>query len=207
MMARKPTYAQLEQQIRVLQRNIESVLEDHLTAERLAGETRSDDADLTTSIENERLIREKDRKFDHQAKELKNINITLDVLMGKHDRQIKVIKDMVYRNFNKLILPDLYELKNKLKRESNRKMIDLIIDNFERLLAPETDRLTSERYKLTKTELKVATMIRNGMPSRQIGEHLNISGDTVAFHRKNLRRKLGISRSGKELSQFLQNNI
>jgi DNA-binding CsgD family transcriptional regulator len=188
MMTRKPTYAQLENRVRAL-------------------ESRSADGDVAVSIEKARLMLEKDRKFDNQTKELNKTNIALDVVMGQHDRQIKTIKDTIHRNFNELILPDLYELKNKLTLESNRKMIDLIIANFEHLLSADTGRLTSGRYKLTKTELKVAAMIRNGMTSRQISEHLNVSADTVAFHRKNLRKKLGISRSDKELSQFLQHHL
>jgi DNA-binding CsgD family transcriptional regulator len=188
IMTRKPTYAQLEKRIRAL-------------------ESRSADGDVAASVEKAQLMLEKDRKFDNQTKELKKTNIALDVLMGQHDRQIKTIKDTIHRNFNELILPDLYELKNKLKLESSRKMIDLIIANFEHLMSADADRLTSERYNLTKTELKVAAMIRNGMTSRQIREHLNVSADTVAFHRKNLRKKLGISRSGTELSQFLQHHL
>lgn len=207
MMDRKPTYRQLEFKIRTIQRHIDSVSEDLLTANGPPFVPRSAKDELTAPIEKEQLILEKNLKIDIQAKELKKIDAAFEVLMDQHHRKKKVVKDMIYRNYTKLILPDLYELKKKLRRKSTREMVSLIIDNIDHLLSPDSDKLNSEIYKLTKTELKVATMIRSGMTSRQIREHLSISLDTVAFHRKNLRKKLGISQSDKELCQFLQHHL
>ncbi len=54
------------------------------------------------------------------------------------------------------------------------------------------NRLT-EQYKLTPTEIKVITLIRQGLSSTQIGEQLFVGYETVKSHRKNIYRKLNIN--------------
>lgn len=57
---------------------------------------------------------------------------------------------------------------------------------------------------VTPAELRVATMIKDGMISKDIAEQLNVTLTTVKSHRKNLRRKLKIKDSGIDLRKFLQ---
>jgi DNA-binding CsgD family transcriptional regulator len=46
---------------------------------------------------------------------------------------------------------------------------------------------------LSDRELQVLQLLAKGASASTIGEHLNISPDTVRTHRRNLRRKLGIT--------------
>lgn len=62
-----------------------------------------------------------------------------------------------------VIPPDLYALAGRLKHESNRQTLQLACHNLEGLLSSDTEQLTSRKYSLTKTELKIATMIKNDM--------------------------------------------
>ncbi len=56
---------------------------------------------------------------------------------------------------------------------------------------------------LTATEMRIASMVKNGMTSREIAQQLNISIDTVKTHRRNIRRKLKLTGSGQNLRAFL----
>ena len=57
---------------------------------------------------------------------------------------------------------------------------------------------------VTPTELRVATLIRDGLNSQDIARHLKVSLATVKSHRKNLRRKLNLRKSSLDLREFLQ---
>ncbi len=56
---------------------------------------------------------------------------------------------------------------------------------------------------LTTAELRVASLIRNGLTSEQIAAKLFISVDTVKTHRKRIRKKLQLTGSNDPLRDFL----
>jgi DNA-binding CsgD family transcriptional regulator len=60
------------------------------------------------------------------------------------------------------------------------------------MASPFVRRLGQSALGLTPRELEVAEMVRNGYSSKEIAERLHISPKAVAFHRGNLRKKLGI---------------
>jgi DNA-binding CsgD family transcriptional regulator len=47
-------------------------------------------------------------------------------------------------------------------------------------------------------------MIKNGMTTDQIAQHLHISPDTVKTHRRNIRRKLDIVGKKNDLASYLR---
>lgn len=56
---------------------------------------------------------------------------------------------------------------------------------------------------LTKRELEVFNLVKQGMTSKQIGEQFGISYRTIEIHRSNIIRKLGIyTRSRNALQEF-----
>ena len=163
--------------------------------------------DTTELKEKEQLIHLREREIREKTADLKKTNNALEVLLERRHRQIEALKDDIYRNYSKLILPELNDLKNRLKLSSNKKTIALILNLFESMVSADTAPLTSGRFGLTKTEIRIAAMILNGMTSSEIANHLSISINTVGFHRKNLRKKLGIHRSTIELSQYLKQHL
>ena len=56
---------------------------------------------------------------------------------------------------------------------------------------------------LTRREIEVANLVRLGKTSAEIAEALHISTSSVAFHRANLRRKLGLPKGGPRLETHL----
>jgi PAS domain S-box-containing protein len=57
---------------------------------------------------------------------------------------------------------------------------------------------------LTPSEVQVATMIKNGLKSREIAEKFYISPQTVKTHRRNIRKKLNIRAPGACLTSYLR---
>jgi DNA-binding CsgD family transcriptional regulator len=65
------------------------------------------------------------------------------------------------------------------------------------------DALTSGEVRLSQREHEIATLIRAGKSSSEIAQALFVSPTTVAFHRKNLRRKLGLGKRSPSLATYL----
>jgi DNA-binding CsgD family transcriptional regulator len=50
-------------------------------------------------------------------------------------------------------------------------------------------------------------MIRSGLASKQIAKVMGISPQTILVHRRNIRRKLSLGKSGQNLASFLKANL
>ena len=65
------------------------------------------------------------------------------------------------------------------------------------------EHLSGLRSMLTPQETQVAFLVREGRTSKEIADLLNIEPSTVAYHRRNLRSKLGLTGSGSSLHAYL----
>lgn len=70
-------------------------------------------------------------------------------------------------------------------------------------LAEPVDALTRDEARLSRREREIANLIRAGKTSSEIAQLLVVSPTTIAFHRKNLRRKLGLGVRSPSLATHL----
>ncbi|MBI4844056.1 MAG: response regulator transcription factor [Nitrospirae bacterium] len=77
--------------------------------------------------------------------------------------------------------------------------------NLETLTSSFGKAVSEVRHKLTPKEIEVCNMIRNGLTSKEIGNQLNLSVQTINKHRKNIRKKLDLSNKETNLASYLQN--
>ncbi len=70
-------------------------------------------------------------------------------------------------------------------------------------LHPLIRKLSDAGICLSPAETKVAALVRQGKSSKQIADLLHLSGETINSHRKNIRKKLGITSSSSSLGSYL----
>jgi DNA-binding CsgD family transcriptional regulator len=85
--------------------------------------------------------------------------------------------------------------------------LNILESNLKEIISPFAFKLSSNYLNLTPKELQIAGLIKDGKQDKEITELLNISIDTVQFHRKNIRKKLGIYGKGKNLRAYLLSTI
>jgi DNA-binding CsgD family transcriptional regulator len=77
-----------------------------------------------------------------------------------------------------------------------RQRLDEIVDPF-------LNRLTSLNRLLTPREIDVVSLVREGRTSKEIADLLNVSVSAVDFHRKKIRKKLGLANDRANLRSYL----
>jgi len=141
------------------------------------------------------LISERKRAEDaleEQTYNLKEANAALRVLLRHRNQDKKEFEEKVVFNVKELVFPYVQKLQTNLLNERQMVYLDIIESHLNDIIAPFLHQLSSKYAGLTPSEIKVASFVKDGKTSKEIAELLNLSTGAVAFHRNNLRKKLGL---------------
>ena len=139
---------------------------------------------------------------DSELAEIKNV---LAELLSRRGRD-RVLEERVHANVERLVLPYL-DLLKKRRRESLEDMtcLNIMESNLKNLISSFTLKLARQLGALTPKEILIANLVREGKRDKEIAMTLNLSIDTIKAHRRNIRKKLGISGTKTNLSTYLSN--
>ena len=156
--------------------------------------------DITERKKMEEKLKEDTLKLQGQKMALERKNLTLEELLEHMERAKNKIKEDITTNIEELIIPILEKL--ELKGVS-QKYIKLLYHYLEELSLSFGRKITQSN-KLSPREVEICSTIKGGLSSKEISELLNISYKTIDKHRRNIRKKLGISKKRVNLVTFLQ---
>ena len=148
-------------------------------------------------------LRNQERELHRKTEQLEETNIALKVLLDHRQRDLEQLEERIVANIRELALPYLDKLTAGRLDQRQRTLIDIAVNHLNDIVSPFLNRLATINLLLTPQEIEVATMVRQGKSSQEIADALGVSLATVSFHRKKLRRKLGLSRGGVNLRTFL----
>jgi DNA-binding CsgD family transcriptional regulator len=134
---------------------------------------------------------------------LRESNIALKTVLAKIEEEKRALARDIRANVERVLLPILHALAIELPPRK-RSYLDLLRQNLLDITAPFTQRLTAAHPALTPAEVAICTMIRNGLPSKEIARLRGIAIATVNRHREHIRRKLGLTGRGVNLITRLQ---
>ena len=163
----------------------------------------------TDITEHETLRRELEvsqEQHRRQAGALEDANTALRVILDQRSRDRADLERGIARYAEEMIVPLLETLRTRLGSAPEVIYADAAIQNLRELanpLAAPLDALATGEARLSQREHEIANLIRAGKSSRDIAQALFVSATTVAFHRKNLRRKLGLGMRSPSLATYL----
>ncbi len=138
-----------------------------------------------------------------QANEaLERKNLAMQEVIASVDAQRQEISRSIQANIEKVVLPMLHQLAARLDGRGGRQ-VEQVVESLREVTSPFTDRLAREVDELTPTELRLCQMIRRGMGVKEIAHVENVSPDTISTHRRNIRRKLGLTGRKINLATYL----
>ncbi len=161
--------------------------------------------DVTSHRDLSRALESSQESLQRQAQALEDANTALRVILEQRNRDRRELERTIVANAETLIVPLLETLRRRLVATPEAIYLDAAVQNLRELTAPLAQTLDAlgGHVHLSRREREIANLIRAGSSSREIAEALFVSPATVAFHRKNLRRKLGLSSRGASLAVHL----
>jgi PAS domain S-box-containing protein len=161
--------------------------------------------DITESKKIENALRENEAKLAEQAKNLEETNTALKVLLRLRNEEKERTEENILSNVKQLIDPYLKKLRHTGLSAEQNNLVNIVESNLTEITSSLTPKLFSKSIGLTPRELDVANLVKNGLTSQEISETLCLSDNAVAFHRRNIRTKLGLKRRKVNLRSYLQN--
>ncbi len=157
--------------------------------------------DITERKKAEKLLKSYNLELDNQRKALEEKNIALREVLSQVDAEKNKIEEDISTNIEKLLLPIIRKF--RMKGMTN-KYSELLEHHLKKMASSFGRKITEKSANLSPKEVEICSMIRGGLTSKDIADLLNVSNQTVDKHRKNIRKKLGISQKDINLTTFLQ---
>ena len=151
----------------------------------------------------EERVAERTVELEEKAKSLEDLNTVLRVLLHKNEEEKKEREQHMLSAINQLIIPYIRQIQQNCTDPKIVEYIDAIDTNLKHFTVTFNHAIQSKAFSLTPTEIEVALLIKAGKGSKDVARILKISPETVEFHRKNIRHKLGISHKKENLQSYL----
>jgi PAS domain S-box-containing protein len=159
--------------------------------------------DITERKKAEHALMEKERQLEIKANALEESNIALKVLLKRREEDKTELEEKILLNVKELVIPYIEKLKKSGIGEQQRTHVRILESNLNDITSSFSHRLSSKFLNFTPTEIQIANLLRQGKTNKEIGELLNSSERTVAFHRENIRKKLGLKNKRTNLKAYL----
>jgi DNA-binding CsgD family transcriptional regulator/PAS domain-containing protein len=146
------------------------------------------------------------RALQRQTTILDERNTALRVLLEQREQDRRELEQRIVGNVERLIDPSLDRLSSALRHQTERLEVEAVRTNLREIIGPFADRLAGAHTvgpPLTCREIEVANLVRLGKTSSEIAGALHVSRSAIAFHRANVRRKLGLPKGGPRLQTHL----
>ena len=161
-------------------------------SEKLIGDLRQSRSELLAH--QQRLERLNAMLFD--------TNRALSVFAQNVEQQREEIKRQIALEVRNIIMPEILRLRNDPALHKHKTQLDTLAMQIEDLTSGFTIDSRFARV-LSFTEMRIASLIKNGLSAEEIARQLHVAESTVRTHRKNIRRKLKLTNARFSLRSFL----
>ena len=159
--------------------------------------------DITALKLTEEALRESEAKLTEQKVELEEANIALKVILKQREGDKADLEQKVITNVKEMVMPYVEKLKRTTLKPKDKRVVEIIDSHLQDIISPMIQKLANANIILTPQEIQVASLVKDGKASKEIADILNVAETTVHFHRKNLRKKFGLSNSQTNLRSYL----
>lgn len=143
------------------------------------------------------------RALELEKMKLEEANTALKVLLKQREADQREMELKVLENVRQLVAPVVTQLASHDVSPQAQELIATLQSRLSELTKPFLQRMKAVTTGLTPQEIEVATLIREGKTSQEIADRLHLSITTIHFHRRNLRKKLQLNKTGTNLQTFL----
>lgn len=172
----------------------------YMRATRVKG---MDPVRVVISHENITPLKLAEKALAEESVNLAEANAALKVILRQREEDREKMARSIYQNIQEDILPLAARLRTRIKNPDALELLNLITGGLEEIASPLIRRLSSLETVLTPREIQIARLIKAGKSTKEIAEVLGLSGTTISFHRRNIRKKLGLDHTRTNLRTHL----
>jgi DNA-binding CsgD family transcriptional regulator len=140
----------------------------------------------------EQELKKREAELEIRTSELEEVNSALRVLLKRRDEDKTELEEKVLYNVKELVVPYVERLKSGALDAKQTAYVSILESNLHNIVSAFAHKMSSKYLGLTPTEIQIANLVKQGRTTKEIAEILNSSDRTVEFHRKNIRKKIGI---------------
>jgi PAS domain S-box-containing protein len=145
----------------------------------------------------------KAKELEKERLELEKLSTT-KILLKKSEQEKEELEDSILQNINTILFPIMDKLRSTQSPEISQHYLSLLEENLKKISSPFLKKLSAQHQKFSPREVEVANLIRNGRDTKEIADILLLTPTAINFHRKNIRRKLGLTSKKQNLQVFLK---
>lgn len=124
--------------------------------------------------------------------------VTLRNIMNAFEKEKRGLESAIYRKIEKMLLPALEKIGEESNADIRKAYLNILRTQLMDMTKGFQRELDGRFLNLTRTEMRICRLIREGFASKEVAHKLNISFETVQAHRRNIRGKLGLK--GRKIS-------
>jgi len=160
-------------------------------------------SDVTKKNQLVKSLKDREAELNIKTQNLKEVNTALKSLLKKRDTDRTELEEKVLFNVKEMISPYIKKLRESELNEKQGIYLTILESNVKDIISPFSPKLTSRHFKLTKSELQIAKLVRMGITSKEIAELMGLSRRTIESHRDRIRKKIGLDSRRRNLRTFL----
>jgi len=156
------------------------------------------------SLQEYQLIARDISEPKRQAIRRKEFDKALQLLIDHRQKEKEQFAEQVLENIKMHVFPYLEKFLNRNRESEDRQLLEIVHTNLKNITSASVNRLSSPQLGLTPTEIRIADLIKSGHSSKEIAGLMHVTPRAVAFHRSNIRKKLGLVHRKANLYNHLQ---
>ncbi len=150
------------------------------------------------------MLDQLETRVAERTSELEEANTALRILLDNVEQSRDAYDTKFLRQIKGMVIPILGTLRARLIHDEKATIyLDMVEQNLVSITASMSGHLATVFEALTPSEQEVAQMIMRGHTTKDIARTLSREPSTVEFHRNNIRKKLGLRKSGQNLRSKL----
>lgn len=155
----------------------------------------------------EATLRKREAELEAKNKSLEEANIAMQVLLAKRGADKKRLEEKMIANINELILPYVEKLKKTNLDSLQGAYVGKLEAHLNTVYSRFSKGISYKFLKLSPVETRIANYVREGRTTKEIADLLHLSPRTIETHRRNIRKKIGITNKKETLRTILLNAL